>query len=72
MNQLFARFAFPVQVAAIALSEPAAVGEVIRVFRSDVLDLTTGQEVEFNPTLSFYPPPLDSTAKSDYIPLLGC
>lgn len=41
------KFAFPLQLCSIALSDPLGMGEVVQVFRHDAFDLTTGQSVVF-------------------------
>ena len=41
------KFAFPLQLCSIALSDPLGMGEVIQVFRHDAFLLTTGQLVDF-------------------------
>lgn len=41
------KFAFPLQLCSIALSDPMGMGEVIQVFRHDAFLLTTGQLVDF-------------------------
>lgn len=41
------KFAFPLQLCSIALSDPLGMGEVIQVFRHDAFLLTTGQTVNF-------------------------
>ena len=41
------KFAFPLQLCSIALSDPVAMGEIVRVFRFDAFQLTAGQTVTF-------------------------
>ena len=41
------RYAFPLQLATMAMAEPSAYGEVVQAFRHDVLRLETGQVIEF-------------------------
>lgn len=41
------KFAFPLQLCSIALSDPMGMGEVIQVFRHDAFLLRTGQLVDF-------------------------
>lgn len=41
------KFAFPLQLCSIALSDPLGMGEVVQVFRHDAFELTTGQSVVF-------------------------
>ncbi len=41
------KFAFPLQLCSIALSDPLGMGEVVQVFRHDAFELTTGQSVSF-------------------------
>ena len=41
------KFAFPLQLCSIALSDPLGMGEVVQVFRHDAFDLTKGQKVSF-------------------------
>jgi hypothetical protein len=41
------KFAFPLQLCSIALSDPLGIGEVIQVFKHDAFLLTTGQLVDF-------------------------
>ncbi|MFZ5641683.1 MAG: N-6 DNA methylase [Bacillota bacterium] len=42
------KFSFPLQIAMLALSEPKNIGQVLRVFKKDVVELKQGMEVEFN------------------------
>lgn len=45
------KFAFPLQLCSIALSDPLGMGEVIQVFRHDALELSVGEVIVFtNPT----------------------
>ena len=45
------KFAFPLQLCSIALSDPLGMGEVVQVFRHDAFSLTPGQSVNFtNPS----------------------
>lgn len=41
------KFAFPLQLSSIALSDPLGMGEVIQVFRHDAFLLTAGQSIDF-------------------------
>ena len=41
------KFAFPLQLSSIALSDPLGMGEVIQVFKHDAFLLTTGQSINF-------------------------
>lgn len=41
------KFSYPLQMATMALADPQAMGNVIRVFQSDIIDLAVGQQVEF-------------------------
>lgn len=41
------RYAFPLQLATMAMAEPSAYGEVVQAFRQDVLALAAGQAIEF-------------------------
>lgn len=41
------KFAFPLQLCSIALSDPLGMGEVVQVFRHDAFELTNGQPVVF-------------------------
>lgn len=41
------KFAFPLQLSSIALSDPLGMGEVIQVFRHDAFLLNIGQSIEF-------------------------
>lgn len=41
------KFAFPLQLSSIALSDPLGMGEVIQVFQHDAFLLTTGQSIDF-------------------------
>lgn len=41
------KFAFPLQLCSIALSDPLGMGEVVQVFRHDAFDLSIGQNIRF-------------------------
>ena len=41
------KFAFPIQIATIAVSTPETMGETLRIFTHDAFDLFTGKSVEF-------------------------
>ena len=41
------KFAFPLQLSSIALSDPLGMGEVVQVFRHDAFLLTTGKSIDF-------------------------
>lgn len=41
------KFAYPLQLATLALSEPEAMGDVVHVFRSDVTELSVGRQIAF-------------------------
>lgn len=41
------KFAFPLQLCSIALSNPLGMGEIIKVFKNDALELYAGQEIKF-------------------------
>jgi type I restriction-modification system DNA methylase subunit len=42
------KFSFPLQIAMLALSEPKNMGQVLHIFKKDVVELKQGMEVEFN------------------------
>src|SRR5208337_374452 len=42
------KYAFPLQLCSIALSDPLGLGEVVQMFRHDAFALETGQSVPFN------------------------
>ena len=56
------KFAFPVQIASLVLSDPVQMGEVHRIFQSDAFSLTPGKVVSFRhpfqPDLVSVPIPL--------------
>jgi len=41
------KFAFPLQIATLALTDPANIGKVVRVFKRDVIDISVGDKIEF-------------------------
>lgn len=41
------KFAFPLQLCSIALSDPLGMGEVVQVFRHDAFTLASGQSIKF-------------------------
>ena len=41
------KFAFPVQIATIAVSTPETMGEILRIFTHDAFELFTGKNIEF-------------------------
>ena len=46
------KFAFPLQLCSIALSDPQGMGELIQVFKHDALDLNIGQDLKFTHPLN--------------------
>ena len=45
------KYAFPLQLATLLLSKPANFGKILKIFRSDVTNLTVGNDIDFiNPT----------------------
>ena len=42
------KFAFPVQMATLAMTTPENTGEIIRIFRDDAINLTPGYQVNLN------------------------
>ncbi len=41
------KVAFPLQMATLAISEPANIGEVIQIFKQDCTDITVGEKINF-------------------------
>lgn len=46
------KFAFPLQLCSIALSDPSGMGEVVQVFQQDVLTMKINEDVEFTDPFS--------------------
>jgi len=41
------KFSFPLQIATLAVSEPRNMGQVLHIFKKDIVELTTGLKIEF-------------------------